>query len=199
MDKKAFTPTPKCYECKPDGWLDTRSVSNQCPGRKPAVWGFTLLELMVAMAIVGILTAATAVSLNSSRTKKEVEVAAREVTAAIREAQNYALTGKRVSDTEYPCDYKFNATIGASGYSIEYDYHVYGSTTCDDSNVLYSSSLKNKVTFKSVAPNPVSFSIPYGSTNPAARVVLEKKSLQYTVCVNSSGNIEEKIGDVACP
>lgn len=160
-----------------------------------------MLELTVAMAVVGILTAAVIVPLSNTRTKKEVEVAAREVAAAIREAQNYALTGKQVSGAEYPCNYKLNATPDTSNYKIEYDYHTYGSAVCNLNKNLYSSSLKNGVSFKSATTNPISisFSIPYGSTNPAARVVLEKSSSRYTVCVNSSGNIEEKIGDVACP
>lgn len=157
-----------------------------------------MLELLVAMAVVGILTAAAIVPLSNTRTKKEVEVAAREVAAAIREAQNYALTGKQVSGAEYPCNYKFNATPDTSNYNIEYDYHVYGDAACNPKN-LYSSSLKNGVSFKSVAPNTISFSIPYGSINPTAKVVLKKGSSEYTVCVSVTGNIEEKIDDITCP
>ena len=54
--------------------------------------GFTLIEIMVAMAIVGIMSAMVLTSLSSGKERKVVEGEARRVAAAIREIQNYALT-----------------------------------------------------------------------------------------------------------
>ena len=66
--------------------------------------GFTLIEIMVVMAIIGIVTAVTIVSFGSGKERKAVEGQARKVAAAIREMQNYALTGKQIG-TNVPCKF----------------------------------------------------------------------------------------------
>lgn len=165
--------------------------------------GFSLLELTVAMAVVGILIAAVIVPLNNSRTKKEVEVAAREVAAAIREAQNYALTGKSTS-AGYPCRYGFRADNTESGYYIDYYYATESCTILQGITQPYISyELKNGVLFSSDSGD-FDFSVPWGVITAntftlPARYVVSKGSSSYTVCVYSAGNITELPGGVACP
>lgn len=57
--------------------------------------GTTLIELMVVVAIIGIMTAVVFVSLSRSRTHNEVAQAMRAFASDVREAQNAALTGRK--------------------------------------------------------------------------------------------------------
>jgi len=162
--------------------------------------GFSFMEVMMVVAIIGILSSVSLVSLSNSREKKDVETAAREVVAAIRETQNYALTGKQPVATDFPCFYRFSPTQNSETYTINYNYHISG-TNCVtpapiDSSLAYGSyALKNRVTF-SVVSN-ISFSVPFAVTS-GGRIVITKGSNNYTICVNSAGKISELSGTV-CP
>lgn len=144
------------------------------------------MELVVVVAIISIMTAVTIVSLQGSKTEKEVETAAREVSAAIREAQNNALTGK--NDGSSPCRMAYFLHSGSvNGYSVK------GTGGCPVSN----RTLGNGVTFKS-APLRVNFLVPFGATSftPATAGVfaieLIKSSSSYFVCVTQVGSVYEK-------
>ena len=62
------------------------------------------MELMVVIAIIMIMTVVMLVVSVRDREKKKFEAAGREVAAAVREAQNNALTGKQIQNTDLPCD-----------------------------------------------------------------------------------------------
>ena len=140
--------------------------------------GFSLLELIIVIAIVGIMTAITLVSMNTLREKKAVEEAAREVAAAIRETQNYALTGKDITADSSACAYVFG--WAGTGYNM---------SGCDSQ--VY--SLKNDTTF--VNNGSFSFSVPFATLNPAADIdiVLLKGGSFYHVCVYISGLVKESL------
>lgn len=160
---------------------------------------------MVAIAIVGILTAAAIVPLNKSRTKKEVEVAAREVAASIREAQNYALAGKNDSDGRYPCRIRWR-TNDPTSYFIRFWRTNPATGSCgsqrDDKKINY--SLQNGVEFRNIV-NAITtfvtfdFTLPFGSYSSSAlgsgltqgTVTLKKGSYCVDVSVSSAGNITE--------
>ncbi|MEI7749484.1 MAG: prepilin-type N-terminal cleavage/methylation domain-containing protein [Candidatus Moraniibacteriota bacterium] len=83
--------------------------------------GFTLVEVMVVAAMIGIISAISLVSLSDSRVQGDVIAGERTLSAAIREAQAYALTGKNINgmcgtDSCIPCEFRFHANGGA--YSI---------------------------------------------------------------------------------
>lgn len=172
------------------------------------------MELMIVIAIIGIMTAVTVVSLGNTRTKKEVEVAAREVAAAIREAQNYALAGKQpgasvacgmglVTDndgTGYKIFYNTKANPGDDCNSIGKNYNPPNSVTLAQYN------LKNSVQFPDSPINyrnkSVYFTMPHGTVygnngqilpangNFPLQVGKAGTSYYYT-CVSSSGNVVE--------
>jgi type II secretory pathway pseudopilin PulG len=138
--------------------------------------GVTLMELTVIIAIIGIMTVVAMVSLSGAKNSKAVETAAREVAAAVREAQNYAITGKNAKGG---CSYSFSYTALSSGYNI---------SGCSD----ISYTLKNGVLF-GAAGGSISFSIPSATTS-GGNIEVKKGSTSYIVCVCSSGKIEEKAG-----
>lgn len=76
--------------------------------------GFTLVEVVITTAIIGIVAAVSMVSLSAFRVKRDVESSARTLAAAIREAQDFALTGKNMSSTagNAPCEFRVRTSSG---------------------------------------------------------------------------------------
>ncbi|MFH0969473.1 MAG: type II secretion system protein [Patescibacteria group bacterium] len=141
---------------------------------------FSIIEVLIVIAIIGIMTAATIVSLQSGKTDKELETAAREVSAAIREAQNNALTGKNASSS---CQYyDFTYTASSTNYSV--------GTVSGSGCPLASYTLKNGVTF--VNGGSFNFSIPFGGVTGISGIKITKNNVCYCVSINSSGSVEER-------
>jgi len=90
------------------------------PRKTGRLGGFSFIELMVVIAIIGIVSAMTLVSLSKSRAQKDVLSNARTLAATIREAQNYALTGKNINVNvagNVPCE--FHVTATGTSYKVE--------------------------------------------------------------------------------
>ena len=151
--------------------------------------GFTLVELLIVIAIIGIMSAVSIVSLQNGKTEKEVETAATQVAAAIREAQNNALTGKK-NNGETPCDYVYFRWISNSNYAISYEEKV-SEGICSSIKDYSVYTLENDVIVSSF--DEISFSIPFGGTDISGTedIVLSKDSNIYHVCVTSSGSVTE--------
>ncbi len=171
--------------------------------------GVTLLELMTVIAIVGIMTGVSLIFLSrENREKKEVEMAAQEVAAALREAQNAALTGKAMEASgEYPCRFVFQATANSSNYSVSYHYYEEEAGGCSNTSSMktYASyTLKNGVKFDNSNYLPATFSIPWGTLETTAtdpqnrRYVVVKNNTYYTICACKSGKIKEEKGRIDC-
>ena len=72
--------------------------------------GFTMVEVIVTAAIIGIMAAVSLTSFATLKERRTVEVSARKVAAAIREAQNFALAGRNIrSAGDIPCQFRFRA------------------------------------------------------------------------------------------
>lgn len=149
----------------------------------------------MVVALVLIMTGIAFVYLSDYKREKYLELAGREVAAAVREAQNNALTGKSGSG-EYPCRYNF---VGSgSSYSITYDYHN-GDGSCTLSNTYSTRAIENDITFNPASS--FSFVIPFGviESGTMQEVRLEKETdNHYYICVETSGNVYEK-SDSPCP
>jgi len=160
--------------------------------------GFSFLELMIVIAIIGIMTVAAFVSLHGAKESKSVEIAAREVAAAVREAQNNALTGKIMNLGEYPCQFSFKNSLPDT-YEIEYKFHNGGGCSGTTAALYASYNLQDGVTF-SGSPQTISFDIPHATNNIGAiptGIIVSKGSSTYRVCVYSSGRVIET--SAACP
>ena len=108
--------------------------------------GFSLVEVLVVIAFIGIMTGVLFVSLSGKRTETSLKSAAREVAAAVRTAQNSALTGVKtgVPDGRSLCRYEIKNT-NASRYEILLHYSNGGN--CNRQSSLGVFSLKNGVSF----------------------------------------------------
>ena len=85
--------------------------------------GFTLIEILVVVAIIGIAAGIILVSVGSGRTQKEVEGDARRLVGMLRELQNDALSGKQVVSGRVSCAFVFPPSIaGATTISPTYRY-----------------------------------------------------------------------------
>ncbi|NTW15461.1 MAG: prepilin-type N-terminal cleavage/methylation domain-containing protein [Candidatus Moranbacteria bacterium] len=64
--------------------------------RSKKTFGFTLVEVVITTSIIALVTAASLASMSSFKPRRDVEGNARTVAAAIRQAQNDAVTGKNI-------------------------------------------------------------------------------------------------------
>jgi prepilin-type N-terminal cleavage/methylation domain-containing protein len=153
--------------------------------------GFSFLELMVVLSIISIMTVVAIVSFQSKRVGTDLESSALEVTAAIREAQNNALTGKKPDPNFVPCDYIFQKKDGSdSQYEIVYHYRDGAGvcTTGTATNNYATYSLKNRVIFKNFS-SAITFNIPFGNTSSETTIELSKDNNPYFICVALSGGV----------
>lgn len=141
--------------------------------------GFSLLELLTVMAMISIMIFTVLYFIGESRDSTELEAAADETVAALRETQNYSLTGK-VAIGEECTSYTFSALGGSSNYSI-----IGGGSNCSfridykvSANVLFQGGAN------------VSFTTPHGDTSSTQIVLNKNGSLAY-VCVNPVGLIQK--------
>ncbi len=82
--------------------------------------GFTLVELMVVIAMVGIMSAVTIASLHNLKTKARLKSAQSEIAIAIKTAQSYALQGKKQQGGNTVCGYGFRFK-NSNNYEIFYN------------------------------------------------------------------------------
>lgn len=154
---------------------------------KTAKKGFTLIELMVAIAIVAISTGIVLTSLNSNqKTQTVLKIEAGKLVSLLRMEQNNALSGKGAS--QGGCEFTVSTTANSANYSA---------TECGSASpTVY--RLANGVTFKET--RNVAFTLPMAevkvsnvSLPVSGRVdfTLTKNSQDYFVSLYGNGKIEE--------
>jgi len=171
------------------------------------VRGFSLTEVMVVIALVGIMSGVLFVSLSERRDEASLGAAAREVAAAIRVAQNNALAGVRASGNDN----------GLCLHEVKWDdsgtYGIYvvqlkngNNRLCTSSNdlgapfLLEEHTLNPGVVFDDSSNNwIVSFDIPRGTVvfGSTSSIELTKGSQHSYVCIDTSGVISDKT--TPCP
>lgn len=159
---------------------------------------FTLIEVMVVVAIISIMAVIVIIPLGSGRIKRELEANAREFVGVVREAQNYALTGKQAVAGTDPCSFRVN--WGGSNYTLTYWYkNVSG--TCNQTFQMATYTLKNGVTFSNTSN--LYFTLPhadltFGAPGPSIGATFIKQSSSHIACVYADGRISDQPGAI-CP
>lgn len=155
--------------------------------------GMTLVELMIVVSIIAVMSTVFLYNFNSSRTEKNVEMASREVAAAFREAQNYALTGSQGVAGTIPCQYRIS--WAGSAYTITYRY-LDSNNRCNQETVLRTYTLSNGVTFYN--SNNFNFSLPHADVSSARVATVRKDTYSYSACISNDGLITNVKG-MTCP
>ena len=151
--------------------------------------GVTLIELIVVMAILGIMASITTISFGSSRDKRAVETNARQFAAVVRLAQNYALSGKRAPGVTTPtCGYQ--VSNNGSAYFIK-ALKIGASGACDADPVISESYTLNQGVAMTIATDVVSFEIPYGKKSGASSFTFSKGASSHYVCINTKGEVKD--------
>lgn len=161
---------------------------------------FSLTEVLIIAAIISIMTAITFASLQGGKTKREVEVAAREVSAAIRNVQNDALSGKGAGVGG--CNkYVFNYGGSEASNPASYNTTAADGTGCNPQS---NKALLSGVIF--LDSGTFSYTSPHGKISiigAAKKIRVRKNSAYFMVCVYQSGDVKElesNAGDtIACP
>jgi prepilin-type N-terminal cleavage/methylation domain-containing protein len=157
--------------------------------------GFTLIEIIIVVAIISIMAGLIIVPLGTSRVKKELETNAREFVGVVREAQNYALTGKQIGGNTACAFYVIWTT--PSTYSLKYTPS--GSCGATPTNIV-SYSLKNGVTFST--GGSFNFALPHATlsfSSGSQATVFKKGTISHVVCTYADGHISDRPGSTTCP
>ncbi|MFZ3031732.1 MAG: prepilin-type N-terminal cleavage/methylation domain-containing protein [Candidatus Moraniibacteriota bacterium] len=172
---------------------------------------FTLIEILIVIAIITIFATVILIDSSQGRVRRETENAGREMESAMRVAQNYALTGRKVVDdaiptTALPCYFMVRWDGGLSSYAITYIYKNTSSDACSPSGpsfVLATYALKSGVTFNTTGS--FYFSLPHanifdgsGAITTSKGVIMEKVGIRQIACIYAGGRIERASGST-CP
>jgi prepilin-type N-terminal cleavage/methylation domain-containing protein len=156
--------------------------------------GMTLIEMIVVVALVGIMSSVTVVLMAGSRTDRALDAAAREVAALVREVQNYALTGRQVSDVNVACLYGMKA-VNATQYQVFYQYREADKTCTDalsDDTEYFSRVLPHGVEFSDPAFS-VQYALPHAALGGTPKITLSKAGSsgdrRAAVCLYGNGDV----------
>ena len=175
--------------------------------------GFTFIEVIIIFTIIFIMTAALLSTSYKDRNRKELQAVAREVTASIREAQNYALTGKQKGSGTMPCTFQY--AMNSNGYQIKHETRNLDDHDCSGNfnNFFEEVSLPNNVQMEARAfdasrsagsgwadVDAINFDVPYGKItihtgdaypNSGVEIILSKNDKYYHICLHTTGLIED--------
>jgi prepilin-type N-terminal cleavage/methylation domain-containing protein len=176
--------------------------------------GFTLIELMMTMAMTAIMIAVLLASLSGTKRSREVEGEANKVLAALREVQNYSLTGRGINGTN-ACR-KFGIDVPESSNTLSITYYDKSSGTCTvvGTKATYAVGNGAALTSTLAVGSTLDFTLPNGQVfvnDGTTATELTSGSVMFhiskysdtvfdNVCVYPFGRIEQlPVGVAACP
>lgn len=170
--------------------------------------GFTIIEMVVVLAIISITSSVVINTLSTGRAIRVTEQATHDLAGALRQAQNFALTGRYSSQES--CYFGLRL-ISNSQYALVNYYRSGGN--CTSYNTLTTTNLPNGVTFSGISSYPVTFvfSLPraevsrilangtISSLATAQLFRLTKSGRTQYLCLYPGGRIEERGTTGTCP
>lgn len=154
---------------------------------------YSLIELLVVVAIIGSASTIMLVDWSGSRTTRSLENAGKEVEAVVRGAQNFALTGVQSLPNTRPCG--FRVDWGGSAYSVTYLASAGG--RCDpQSPTVGSYTLSSGVVFS--GSGSFDFGLPHATLGADQHMIFVKNGQSQSVCVYTNGRILSVAGST-CP
>jgi prepilin-type N-terminal cleavage/methylation domain-containing protein len=147
--------------------------------------GFSLVELVVTIAIIGILSAIILVGVSDQKEQKDVESAATFLTAKLREIQTAALTGRQYTTGTTPCAYR--GTWSGTALTTSY---MYKDTSGDCTLITTISTFTLPGGVSADASGTVDFVLPHAKIASDITITLEKGAASESVCIGEDGLIE---------
>ncbi len=145
--------------------------------------GFTLIELVVVFAAVGIITSLGLASLASYGNKQTIETAALDVADIFNLARSRSLSQVKptVCGNNILTGYQVDITIAANQYAI--------SAVCGSAYQIDSKKLPQNVSFASSSTTTVIFPLLSGRPSSSSQVVITGYGATKTINVNTTGNV----------
>jgi prepilin-type N-terminal cleavage/methylation domain-containing protein len=156
--------------------------------------GFSLMELMMVIAIIGIMTVVGFASTSSIKKNSLLRASQNEIASAIKLVQSYALQGKTINDAGnwvVPCEYGFEFTDKSS-------YRTFYALTCGDAGTTLANYNLVGVVLEnpsSVGDTSMTFSIPSATLSPgpvSITIAIDgSPSDQKSIIVKSKGLVSD--------
>lgn len=146
--------------------------------------GYTLIEILVAVTIIGLLTGASIAGYNTLNQRQTVLNGGKELMSVMRTAQERATSGVKPTTCAQLIGYSVTAAANGKAYTL--------SGVCSDATTaIRTYTLPTGVTF--VANLATQFSVQTGGAGGTlGDIQVKSSSYTYTMNVNQSGDITEK-------
>jgi prepilin-type N-terminal cleavage/methylation domain-containing protein len=150
--------------------------------------GYTLIELIVVIALIGLMTGASIAGFNTLNQKQIVTTGGKELASVLRTAQNRAVSG--IKPTGVTCTtllgYRVTGTANGSAYSLD--------VVCNNGGAPVVTTIKTynlpvNITFSaSIAPT---FGVLTAGVSGSGDMVIRSSVHTYTIRVNATGDITD--------
>lgn len=173
---------------------------------------FTLIEMVIVIAIIGVVSSIVITTLSANRIGRELDRHIHVLAGTLREAQNYALTGRSADLNQENCYFGLRF-VDDSQYQLLSYYRSSGN--CDNANVLMTTNLRNfgaepALTGMASFPFVLAFSLPraevYSATSGAFASLASPQLVGIThagqaryLCLYPSGRLEVRGTEASCP
>lgn len=131
--------------------------------------GFTLLEVLIVVAIIGVIVTLTAMNISKSKIRKKTESVATQIQQGIVKAHDYAITGEVVA-AELPNSFRFEFEVANNNFVIkglDKDGNTLGNAFESDS--LFVGTDNITITFEGGGGSQyIEYSVPHGILDAAS-------------------------------
>ncbi len=163
---------------------------NQIKKNKQKQSGFTLIEILLVVALIGILSVVTINSMKSGQNQNKLKAAQAETEAIIKLAQSYALQGRKQGNI-VPKYYGVKFSVDGKSYSFCSNLN---DADVDCNNLIESYQFKNGVMLSAGQGTQVSFDVPFGNCRLSS--ASDNLTLTFKFDNNSRGILINKGGAI---